>query len=104
MITPLEERNSHYWTELNEIIDPEVGIGIVDLGLIYNISISEDGEAHILMTLTSPACPVGAVLQQQVHDRMIILDDIISCYVELTFDPPWTSDMIDPNIREMMGL
>jgi metal-sulfur cluster biosynthetic enzyme len=102
MITPPEERKSHYWDELNEIIDPEVGIGIVDLGLIYKIDISEDGVAEILMTLTSPACPVGPAILQQVHDRMIILDGIISCHVELTFDPPWTNELIDQNIREMI--
>ena len=98
---PKEKRTANYWKELNKVIDPELNLGVVDLGLIYDVQI-EDGHAKIIMTLTSPACPVGPVLMQQVEDRLRLYNDIGSVETELVWDPAWTQDLIDPDIRELM--
>ena len=100
--TPKEERKSPHWKALNRIIDPEVGIGIVDLGLIYQINIDDDSFAHVIMTLTSPSCPVGPMLLQQVEDAMRIQEDVEDVQVEIVWDPFWTQERIDPDIRELM--
>lgn len=100
--TPINERTEKYWTELNKVIDPEMDIGLVDLGLIYNVNISKDGLAHVRMTLTSPACPVGPVLVQQVQDKMTMYPGVKDVDVEVVWEPFWNHDMIDPEIRDMM--
>jgi metal-sulfur cluster biosynthetic enzyme len=100
--TKVSDRKSKYWPLLNQIIDPEVGIGIVDLGLIYHIDINKDNEALVRMTLTSPSCPVGPVLIQQVQDKMILQPEINGAEVELVWDPIWNNNMIDEEIRDMM--
>ncbi len=100
--TPKAKRVEPYWKEINKIIDPEIGIGLVDLGLIYKIDIDEEKKATIHMTLTSPSCPVGPVLLQQVEDRMRLQPDIANVEVRITWDPPWSQNLIDPDIRAMM--
>ncbi len=100
--TQPNDRKGPYWGLLNQIIDPEIGIGIVDLGLIYKIDVNEEGEANVTMTLTSPNCPVGPVLVQQVQDKMIIQPKITSAEVKLVWEPRWTNQMIDEEIRAMM--
>ena len=98
---PKQNRTANYWKELNKVIDPELNLGVVDLGLIYDVQL-ENGHAKIIMTLTSPACPVGPVLMQQVEDRLRLYNDVQSVETELVWDPAWTQDLIDPDIRELM--
>lgn len=100
--TPISERTQPYWAELNQIIDPELGIGLVDLGLIYNVNIDENGKATVHMTLTSPACPVGPVLVQQVQDKILMHKGVSDAEVEIVWEPFWNSEMIDPEMRDMM--
>lgn len=99
---PKEKRTEPHWKALNEIIDPEVNLGIVDLGLIYDVKIDEEGKADVFMTLTSPMCPVGPAIIHQVEDKMRLMGGITSVEVHVVWDPPWTQDRIDPDIREMM--
>lgn len=99
--TPKEKRLEPYWKELNKVIDPELNIGIIDLGLVYNIKI-KTGHAHVIMTLTSPACPVGPLIIQQVEDRLHLYKDVKSVEVEIVWDPFWTQEMIDPDIRDLL--
>lgn len=98
---PKAKRTQPYWKELNKVIDPEINLGIVDLGLIYDVKIKKN-HAHVLMSLTSPACPAGGYIVQQVEDRMRMFKDIKSVEVEIVWDPPWTKEMIDEDIREMI--
>lgn len=100
-ITPRDQHTEKYWQRLNTIIDPEIGIGLVDLGLIYKVEI-EKKKATVYMTLTSPSCPVGPVLVQQVQDEMLNYPGIKDAEVQIVWDPPWNQNMIDPDIREMM--
>ena len=97
-----EDRKGPYWESVNEVIDPEVGIGVVDLGLIYQINQDKEGHTTIVMTLTSPACPVGPVLVQQIQDQLQQFPEVSSVETEIVWDPVWTQDRIDPDIRELM--
>lgn len=74
--------------QLKDIVDPEIGISIIDLGLIYGVAIVNQ-DVYISMTLTSPACPLGEVLQQQIQDKIGSLPGVRYVYVELVWDPPW---------------
>jgi metal-sulfur cluster biosynthetic enzyme len=83
---------------LREVLDPELQINIVDIGLIYDIILSDDPrKIVILMTLTSPGCPLGNVLDRLIRDKMADLPEINperDVEIKLTFDPPWTIDMM----------
>jgi metal-sulfur cluster biosynthetic enzyme len=74
---------------LRTIVDPEININIVDLGLIYGIDIKEEGKVIVRMTLTSPACPLGAVIQAQVHQALVKLPWVKEPKVELVWSPMW---------------
>jgi len=99
---PKKLRTEPFWKELNQIIDPELGIGVVDLGLIYDIVLNDKKEATIKMSLTSPACPVGPMLVMQIEDCMRTQKGISDAHAEIVWDPPWSQEMIDPELREMM--
>jgi len=74
---------------LRTIVDPEININIVDLGLIYGIDIANEGKVTVKMTLTSPACPMGAVIQAQVHQALTKLPWVKEPKVELVWSPMW---------------
>ncbi len=99
---------------LQKVIDPELHIDIVSLGLIYEVVIRqrqlEDGprdHIHVLMTLTTPGCPLIGVFDKMVKDAVLELPEVTSeqdVTVELTFDPPWIPDMMDEAARAELGL
>ncbi len=74
---------------LRTIVDPELGIDIVELGLVYGIAVGDSGEVTVTMTLTSPACPLGAVIQGQVHQTLSSLPWVTAPKVQLVWSPPW---------------
>lgn len=98
---------------LSNVIDPELGIDIVSMGLVYDVTIStvqkksgKQEKVHILMTLTTPGCPLAGVFKRMVLDQMTELDGINpeeDIDVELTFDPPWMMDMMTPEARAELG-
>ncbi len=90
--------------ELKKIFDPEIPVNIYDLGLIYDIRIRDDEQAYVLMTLTSPNCPVAESLPVDVKNAVERLDGISKCEVEITFDPPWDKDMISDAALLELGL
>lgn len=90
--------------ELKKIFDPEIPVNIYDLGLIYDIRIRDDEQAYVLMTLTSPNCPVAESLPVDVKKAVESLDGISKCEVEITFDPPWDKDMISDAALLELGL
>jgi FeS assembly SUF system protein len=79
---------------LKRVFDPEIPVNIYDLGLIYNVSIDGDSVAHITMTLTAPNCPVAESLPVEVKESVMEVQGIKDCVVEITFEPPWTKDMM----------
>ncbi|HPG32427.1 MAG: SUF system Fe-S cluster assembly protein [Lentimicrobiaceae bacterium] len=88
---------------LKRVFDPEIPVNIYDLGLIYNISIDKDSVAHITMTLTAPNCPVAESLPVEVRDSVNQIQGISDCVVEITFDPPWTKDMMSEEAMLDLG-
>ena len=78
---------------LSEVMDPEMGISVTDLGLIYGIE-RQEGHLEVTMTLTSPGCPVAPEIMAAVHRAALSVDDVDSVHVNLTFSPPW-----DPRIH-----
>ncbi|MBT4916880.1 DUF59 domain-containing protein [Candidatus Peregrinibacteria bacterium] len=99
---PKAQRTEPYWKELNKVIDPELNIGLVDLGLIYDIDVRKDGSAVVVMTLTTPSCPVGPQLISDVEDKMLLQKDIKKVCTEIVWDPFWSDEMVDPAIKAMI--
>lgn len=89
---------------LRSIYDPEIPVNIYDLGLIYNVSADEKGFVHVLMTLTSPACPVAESLPLEVEEKVKFVPGVNDARVELTWDPPFTLDMVSDEVKLMLGL
>lgn len=88
---------------LYQVIDPEIGINIVDLGLIYEIECLGSGDLRVEMTLTSEGCPMGDVIQQDIQYRLEERFPDRNIELQLTFEPPWTPDMISEAGHEMLG-
>lgn len=88
---------------LHTIYDPEIPVDIYELGLIYDVFINENRDVKILMTLTTPNCPVAEVLPQEVQEKVRSIDEINEVEVELTFDPPWDKDMMSEEAKLELG-
>ncbi|MFT4849497.1 MAG: FeS assembly SUF system protein [Sediminicola sp.] len=88
---------------LKTIYDPEIPVDIYELGLIYDVFVNEDYEVKILMTLTSPNCPVAESLPQEVNDKVKSLDQVKDSEIELTFDPPWSQDLMSEEAQLELG-
>jgi len=91
------------WAELRQCFDPEIPLNIVDLGLVYDVSV-RDGQANVKLTLTSPGCHLGGQIAGNVQERLLALDAIQEANVELVWDPPWHQSMISPDGRKTLGL
>jgi len=89
---------------LKDVYDPEIPVNVVDLGLIYDVNITENNEVHVLMTLTAPGCGMGPYIAQQAEWAITELDKLEDVTVELTFDPPWTPDMLTDDGRLLLGI
>lgn len=88
---------------LKDVIDYEIGLDVISLGLIYNIDIDENNNVKVLMTLTTPMCPLGPMIVSDVERKIKELG-ANEVEVELTFDPPWSPEMMDPEIRKALGI
>lgn len=89
---------------LKTCYDPEIPVNIYDLGLIYEVLVSDGNDIHVRMTLTSPACPVAETLPPEVENKIRELPDVNSAKVEITFDPPWDKDMMSEEARLELGM
>lgn len=88
---------------LKSIYDPEIPVDIYELGLIYDVFVNENNDVKILMTLTSPNCPVAETLPVEVEERVKTLEEINNAEVEITFDPTWTQDMMSEEAKLELG-
>ncbi len=86
------------------IFDPEIPVNIYELGLIYDVQVSTDRDVHILMTLTSPNCPVAESLPEEIREKVKSLDSVKDVEVEITFDPPWDKDMMSEEAKLELGM
>ncbi len=89
---------------LKTIFDPEIPVNIYDLGLIYEVNVDEEKHVNLVMTLTSPNCPVAESLPEEVMDKVRAIDGVKSCDLNLTFDPPWSRDMLSEEALLELGL
>ena len=89
---------------LKTIYDPEIPVDIYELGLIYDVFVNEDRDVKILMTLTSPNCPVAETLPVEVEEKVKSLDLVKDAFVEITFDPPWSQELMSEEARLELGL
>lgn len=89
---------------LKTCYDPEIPVDIWELGLIYEINISDGNDVHILMTLTSPACPVAETLPPDVEQKVRDIPDVNTARVEITFEPPWEKEMMSEEARLELGM
>ena len=79
---------------LKGIYDPEIPVNIYELGLIYEVTVDDEANVHVLMTLTSPMCPVAESLPPEVEEKVAAVDGVASARVEVTWDPPWDPEMM----------
>jgi metal-sulfur cluster biosynthetic enzyme len=87
---------------LRQVEDPELGMDIVDLGLMYDVEL-ENGKVKVVHTLTSMGCPVGPMIQQQIDDVVRALPGVEDVEVELTWDPPWTPEKMSEDAKFILG-
>ena len=91
-------------TSLREVIDPELGYNIVDLGLIYDVVVEANGATTVAMTTTTPGCPATNYLKQGVQDRAAAVEGVKNVQVDLTYEPRWEPDMMSPEARQHLGI
>ena len=89
---------------LKTIFDPEIPVDIYELGLIYDVFVNEDYEVKILMTLTTPNCPVAETLPLEVEEKVKSINEVKTAEVEITFDPPWTQDLMSEEAKLELGM
>ena len=89
---------------LKGIFDPEIPVDIYELGLIYDVMINEDNDVKILMTLTSPNCPVAESLPREVEEKIKSIEHVKDADVEITFDPPWSKDLMSEEAKLELGM
>lgn len=102
----IEQRNdiqNKVITTLKTIYDPEIPVDIYELGLVYNIGVEDDAKVTIIMTLTSPSCPVAETLPPEVENKIAAIEGVNGCKVEITWDPPWDKSMMSEEAQLELG-
>ncbi|KNB62251.1 MULTISPECIES: SUF system Fe-S cluster assembly protein [Chryseobacterium] len=89
---------------LKTVYDPEIPVDIYELGLIYDVQISEEADVKIIMTLTTPNCPVAETLPQEVKDKVKAVENVNEVDLELTFEPSWNKDMMSEEAKFELGM
>ena len=90
---------------LKPVHDPEIGIGIIDLGLVYDVNLEPEGKVQVKMTLTTPACPYGDILIAQAHRAVAELEGIKEVEIQLVWDPPWDpKEMCSDAAKDILGI
>ena len=88
---------------IKTIFDPEIPVDIYELGLIYDVFVNEDMDVKVLMTLTSPNCPVAETLPMEVEEKIRSIEEVKNAEVEITFDPTWTQDIMSEEAKLELG-
>jgi len=87
---------------LSEVMDPELGVSLVDLGLIYDVNV-EDDKVEVKMTLTAPGCPLHSILRQNAQDRVAQVEGVKEASVQIVWDPPWKPEMMSEKAKKQLG-
>ncbi|ABS60748.1 MULTISPECIES: metal-sulfur cluster assembly factor [Fervidobacterium] len=99
-----EELRTAVLNKLKEVIDWEIGLDVVTLGLVYDIQVDEQNNVKVLMTMTTPMCPLAGGIMGDAEMKIRSIEGVGNVEIELTFDPPWTPDRIDPVVRKQLGI
>lgn len=97
------ELNDKIIRAIKTVYDPEIPVDVYELGLIYEINIKDNKDVHVLMTLTSPSCPAAESIPSDVKNRIEMIKEINDVDVEITFDPPYTSDLMSEEAKLELG-
>ena len=97
------ELNNKIIRAIKTVYDPEIPVDVYELGLIYEIDIKDNKDVHVLMTLTSPSCPAAESIPSDVKNRIEMIKEINDVDVEITFDPPYTSDLMSEEAKLELG-
>lgn len=89
---------------IKTVYDPEIPVDVYELGLIYDVFVNEDYGVKILMTLTTPNCPVAETLPKEIEDKVGSISSVTSSEVEITFDPPWSQDLMSDEAKLELGM
>ena len=89
---------------LRDVYDPEIPVNIYELGLVYEVRVDESGGVGIVMTLTSPMCPVAEILPQEIETRTREIEGVREVEIDLVWDPPWEPDMLSEAARLELGM
>lgn len=89
---------------IKTVFDPEIPVDVYELGLIYDVFVNEDFGVKVLMTLTTPNCPVAESLPQEIEDKVRSISSVTSAEVEITFDPPWSQDLMSDEAKLELGM
>jgi metal-sulfur cluster biosynthetic enzyme len=88
---------------LKHVVDPELGINIVDLGLVYDVDVSEDGSVHIEYTLTTMGCPIGPLIEHQMQSLLANVPGVSGVEAEMVLRPPWSPEMMSEEAKAALG-
>lgn len=104
----MEELKKKIWEALVKVIDPELNVSIVGLGLIYSVEVSETqagkGEALIRMTLTSPGCPLAGLIDSSITECVRAIPEVESVRVEVVWEPPWSPSLMSEEVKAELGM
>ena len=98
-----EELGEKIVTTLKTIFDPEIPVDIYELGLIYDVFVNEDNHVKVIMTLTTPNCPVAESMPLEVEEKVRAIPEVAEAKVELTFEPPWDRDLMSEEAKLELG-
>jgi len=101
MTTKDFDESNPYYHILNQVVDPEVGVGIVDMGLIYHVE-NKGGTVEVTMTLTSMGCPAGPQLTGDIDSVLRMEKGVKDVVIGVVWDPPWNPDMMNQDLRQMI--
>ncbi len=89
---------------LKSVYDPEIPVNVVDLGLVYDVQVNENNDVYVQMTLTFPGCGMGPHIAQQAEWAIQDIEGVEDVQIELTFDPPWSPELISEEARASLGI
>ena len=99
----LKVSEEEVYEALEEVIDPELGLDFVSLGLVYDVEIEANSEVYVTFTLTTPACPIGPQVSEQMKEFVGDIDGVNAVYPKMVFDPPWSPEMMTEDAKFALG-
>ena len=103
MSESLKVTTEEVYEALEEVIDPELGLDFVNLGLVYDVEIENESDVYVTFTLTTPACPIGPQVSEQMKEFVGDIDGVSAVHPKMIFDPPWSPEMMTEDAKFALG-